>query len=370
MDIPVRPLQGWLKVAGRTPLNYRFVAKELASIVLIHGQDSLRADRALEAALKARGADASDVVRIWGDESSFDDVFSAANSRSLFSERTVVVVRRAEKLRGGGAKGPEETPEGDDDGDVAEEVEEKPASRKGAGKPAPAGDLPELDSWSTLVLVARKVDRRFGMWKKLGKAAELIDVDYLKGRVLNMAAAAEAKTLGLRLSEEILRETVEQSGPSLGRIVSEFEKMRLFGSTSAVADQGIVAVTANAPLYLLSDALMAKDKRRCLDLLDDALRQGEAGLRVLATLHGTIRRLAMFRALRASGVSTADAGTQLGIIPFKVADTERAARSWADAEIASALSIFAEADRRLKLSAPTGPLLTHALARVASGARA
>jgi DNA polymerase III delta subunit len=346
------------------------VAKELASIVLIHGQDSLRADRALDAALKDRGAEASDVVRIWGDESSFEEVFTAANSRSLFSERTVVVVRRAEKLRGGGAKGPEEENEGDGEGGMADEVEEKPANRKSAGKSSPAGDLPEFDSWSTLILVARKVDRRFGMWKKLGKVAELIDADYLKGRVLNMAAAAEAKTLGLRLSEEVLRETVEQSGPSLGRIVSELEKMVLFGSASAAAGHGTVAVTASAPLYLLSDALMAKDKKRCLDFLDDALRQGEAGLRVLATLHGTIRRLATFRALRSSGISTAEAGAQLGIIPFKVADTERAARNWGEAEIAAALAIFAEADRRLKLSAPTGPLLTYALARVASGARA
>ena len=209
------------------------------------------------------------------------------------------------------------------------------------------------------------------MWKKLSKVADVIDADYFKGRALNMAAAAEAKSLGLKLSDEVLQETVEQSGPALGRIVSEFEKMVLYqdgGTGKGAAD--IVAVTSAPPLYLLADALLSKNKRKSLGYLDDALRQGEAGLRVLATLHGTIRRLAMFRAMRAQGIASTEAGSRLGIMPFKVMDTDRAARAWSELEIARALSVFAEADRRLKLSAPTVPVLTHALVQVVGGGRA
>ncbi|MEO8362299.1 MAG: DNA polymerase III subunit delta, partial [Vicinamibacteria bacterium] len=249
------------------------------------------------------------------------------------------------------------------------EPEGKKPARKGAAKAAPQNDLPELDESSCLILVTRKADRRFGMWKKISKVAEVIDVDYLKGRSLNMAAAAEAKAMGLRISEDVLRETVEQSGPSLGRIVSEFEKMVLFQGGSARDGEGLVAVTSAPPLYLLSDALMLKQKGEMLSLLDEALRQGEAGLRVLATAHGTVRKLAVFRALRRAGMSSADAGSQAGILPFKVADTERAARQWSDVDIGKALSAFAEADRRLKLSSPTVPVLTHALASAVSGGR-
>jgi DNA polymerase III delta subunit len=68
-------------------------------------------------------------------------------------------------------------------------------------------------------------------------------------------------------------------------------------------------------------------------------------------------------------VSSAEAGVSAGILPFKVADTERAARAWSARDLGRALAIFAEADRRLKLSAPAGPLLTHALASVAGGGR-
>ncbi len=346
------------------------MAREQNPIVLIVGQDSLRSDRALDGVLKARKVDPSEIIRIWGDESSFPDVLAAAASRSLFSDKTVVIVRRAEKLRGAGGRDPEEDSEGDEDAPTPEVVEEKPKGKKGAAK-APAGDLPDLDPASTLVFVARKVDRRIGMWKKLSKVADVIDADYFKGRALNMAAAAEAKSLGLKLSDEVLQETVEQSGPALGRIVSEFEKMVLYqdgGTGKGAAD--IVAVTSAPPLYLLADALLSKNKRKSLGYLDDALRQGEAGLRVLATLHGTIRRLAMFRAMRAQGIASTEAGSRLGIMPFKVMDTDRAARAWSELEIARALSVFAEADRRLKLSAPTVPVLTHALVQVVGGGRA
>lgn len=348
------------------------MAKASSPLVLILGQDSLLADRALARVLGERGIDPSEIVRLWGDESSFADVFTAAASRTLFSDRTVVVVRRAEKLRGGG-RDPEE--DAGEEGTELPEVEpprERASGRKGGSKSAatPVSDLPDLDPGSTLIFVVRKTDRRFGMWKKISKVAELIDADYLKGQGLLRAAAAEAKALGLRVPDDLLKDLVEQSGPSLGRIVSELEKMLLYQGPSGRGAEESVAVTSSPPLYLLADALMLKDKRRSLGLLDEALRQGEAGLRVLATVHGTVRKLALFRALRGSGVSAAEAGAQLGIFPFKVAETERAARSWSEADIARALAIFAEADRRLKLSAPAVPVLTHALARVASGGRA
>ena len=349
------------------------MAKASSPIVLILGQDSLRADRELARVLKERGVDPSEIVRLWGDESSFADVFAAAMSRTLFSDRTVVVVRRAEKLRGGGPEADEET--GEEGVEPPEPVEEplaKSGKRKSGNKAAasPAAEIPDLDPSSILILVVRKTDRRYGLWKKVSKVAEVIDADYLKGRALSMAAFAEAKTLGLRVPDDLLKDLVEQSGPSLGRIASELEKMLLYQGPGGKGAEESVAVTSSPPLYQLADALMVRDKGRSLGLLDETLRQGEAGLRVLATLHSTVRRLALFRALRGSGVPSAEAGARVGILPFKVADTERAARSWSDADIGRALAIFAEADRRLKLSAPAVPVLTHALARVASGGRA
>lgn len=350
------------------------MAKSLSPLVLILGQDSLRADRALAEALAVRNVEADDIVRIWGDESSFPQVFAAATSRSLFSDRTVVVVRRAERLRDAGKAGTDEDHDGDEDSAEDDEPAEAPAKARGSkgGKSAKDAtpEIPELDATSCLILVARKVDRRGGLWRKVGKAAETIDADYLKGKGLLMQAGNEARALGLRIAEDVLRDLVEQSGPSLGRIVSELEKMALYASTPGRAADDIIATTSSPPLYLLSDAVLARDRKRCLGLLDDALRQGEHGLRVLATLHGSVRRLAMFRAARKSGTPAAEAAQQLGIMPFKVADMDRAARSWSDAEVGRALSVFAEVDRRLKLSGPASAALVHALARVTSGARA
>lgn len=346
------------------------MAQASSPIVLILGQDSLRADHALAKVLKVRGVDASEIVRIWGDESSFSDVFAAAAARSLFSEKTVVLVRRAERLRGSGRSSDDEA--ADSDGtDGSDEPAPKARGKGQSSKTAAStGDLPDLDPSSLLILVARKVDRRIGLWKKLSKAAELIDADYLKGRSLTMAAAAEAKALGLRVADDLLRDIVEQSGPSLGRIVSELEKMLLFEGATGRGSEDLLAVTSSPPLYRLSDAIMLRNKREALSLLDEALRQGEAGLRVLATAHGTVRKLAVFRALRQAGVASAEAGAQAGILPFKVSETDRAARAWSASDLGRAFAVFAEADRRLKLSAPAAPLLTHALSTVASGGRA
>ncbi len=341
-------------------------------MVLVLGPDSLRADRALQRVLEDRGVNPQDVTRIWGDESSFGEVFSAATARSLFSSRTVVIVRRAERLRGGGGIDPGATEDesGSPEAETAEagEEERNPQGRRAARGEA-STELPVLDPSSCIILVARKVDRRVGLWNKIGKVAEIVDAEYLKNKALYAAAADEARALGLRLSEEIVRETVEQSGPSLGRIVSEFEKMRLFQGGSGGASEDLLAVTSSRPLYLLSDSVCNKDKRESLDLLGEALRQGEAGLRILATAHGTIRKLALFRALRKRGVSASDAGAQAGLMPFKVGDAERASRNWTDSDLSCAFALLAEADRRLKLSAPQGPVLAHTIVAAAGGGR-
>jgi len=152
--------------------------------------------------------------------------------------------------------------------------------------------------------------------------------------------------------------------------VSELEKLHLFEGERATGTDELVAVTSSPPLYRLSDALMERNRAETLELADEALRQGEAALRILATAHGTIRKLGVLKALRAAGVPSAEAGAQAGLLPFKVADTERAARSWSDADLSRAFGAFAEADRRLKLSAPSGPVLTQALAAVTVRGRA
>ena len=345
---------------------------KVSPIVLILGEDSFRADRALSRTLLELKVDPAEIVRIWGDEASFAEVFAAAQSRSLFAERTVVLVRRAERLRGGGGKDAEDVGAEATDGERSDEAPPPPPTRAGRGKAAaPSGpEVPELDEGSTLILMARKADRRLGIWKKISKVAATLDAEALKGKALYAAANEEARRLGVRVQEGVLRDLVDQSGPSLGRIVSELEKLQLFEAGSGRGADELVAVTSAPPLYRLSDALVERDRALCLELADEALAQGEAPLRILATAQGTIRKLALLKALRSAGVPSAEAGAQAGLLPFKVAETERAARAWSALDLDRAFGSFAEADRRIKLSAPAPTVVVQTLAEVTLRGRA
>lgn len=339
--------------------------------VLIAGEDSWRADRALERVLatRAKGLDPADFTRLWGDECAFDDVVAAANSRSLFSPRTVVIVRRAEKLRGVGAVESEEAGDGSTDGPAAEAGSaEEPAdgSLRAKGRKAPpAPDLPEIDGDALVVLVARKPDRRRGLWRKLSNAAQVEDAAVLKGRQLNEAAAAEASRLKVRLPYEALRDLVEQCGPELGRIVSEIEKIALYGAGSS---DDLLATTGGPPPWAFTDALASRSSETVAHA-HAALEQGEPALMLLSMAHRALRRTLVFGALRGAGTSSAEAAKELGLMPFKVADTEEAARAWDRGSIAVALQSLSECDRVLKLSSPPAPALLLATARATMPSR-
>lgn len=360
-------------------------ARAGSPIVLISGEDSLLSDRALARVLKERAGeeDPAEFRRLWGDECSINDVFSAAQNRSLFSSRTIVIVRRAEKLRGMGKSGDAGPDASDGDASADERGDEtpveaplqatKPARKKSAKSEGP--QLPELDDDSLVVFVARKVDRRGGLWKKISDAATFIDVQPLKGRALQDAAAEEARALGVKLGFEALKDLCEQAGPSLGRIVSELEKMSLYAGRG-MDSSDVVSGTGAPPPWTFSDAVASRRTKVAIAALQESIEMGEPPLMLLSMAHRSIRRTLVFGALRSAGMDATSAASRAGVMPFKVRETEEAVRQWtssasraeskgAVANVTSkggrAMKALSEADRLLKLSSPGGPALASAV---------
>lgn len=284
--------------------------------------DSFLAEEALELVLAAAvGADREGAIQVLrGDETTWARVLDAARTRSLFSDRRAVVVRDADALRG--------EPEGLEDY---------------LGDPTPG---------VTLVLVAPKPDKRRAVWKRVLDRASVVKAEPLKGQALRAYVMKEVRRRGIALGQDGLEELVERVGQDLRRVMGELDKLEAFGQgTQALSVDDVAAVLGKGlarPLYRLGDAFVAWRPAEVLELMEESLEEGEAPLRVLATLHRVVRQLRGARALRDARVPREEMAARLGVPPFKLGDLLAAERQWSEPELRAALEALGRADRRMK----------------------
>jgi len=299
--------------------------------------DGYLAEAALERVLEqAIGGDRQDALQTFrGEEASWAQVLDAARTRSLFAPKKALVVRQAESLRG------------DDDGVLAYLKDPTPGV--------------------TLVLVAAKPDKRKTLWKRLFEAASVTLAEPLRGARLKGYVREELRRRKLQLGEDALVALVERVGADLRRLIGEVDKLQAYAEGERLSADEVVQVLGRGfarPLYELSDAFGERRSRATLELLEQALDEGEAPLRILATLHRGLRELRKARALQAQRAPRERmlAALGLGNRAFKLEAMLEAARQWDEPAFRRATAALERADRAIKTSADPRVALAAAVA--------
>ncbi len=259
-------------------------------------------------------------------------MIDAARTRSLFAPTRAVVVRRTEQLKGDG---------GELDGYLED--------------PTPG---------VTLILQAGKPDKRRAVWKRLLKKAPVTSADPLKGRRLRSYAADQLRQRKLEIGLDGLEELIERVGQDLRRLMGEIDKLEAYAQGQALSGADVSEILGRGmgqPIYKLTDAFMARQRDEALRLLEQALEDREPGLRLLASLHYTLRRLRVAKQLGRTGRGGPELASQLGVPPFKVRDVMDAAKRWSRANLAAALVALQRADLRIKTGTDQVVALTAAL---------
>jgi len=312
-------------------------------ILAVVGEDTYLAEEALERILAAAvGEERQDAVQVfYGDEAKWEEVLAAARTGSLFAPRRAVVVRRAELLKG-------------DEEAVAEYATE------------PAPD-------ATLVLVAAKPDRRRNPWKKLLPRVTVHDAAPKRGRALRAHVEQELRARGLRFAPDAFEELVSEVGQDLRRLMGEVDKLEAFtGGRREISADDVAAVLGRGlgqPLYLLSDAFASRDAARSLELVERLLGDGEEGLRILSTLHRSLRQVRGARAMREARVPRDEIGARLlpANMQFKLEALLDASQRWSEPDLRRGLVALGRADRRVKRGADAATTLVAAVAASCGG---
>jgi DNA polymerase-3 subunit delta len=318
-------------------------ASRTGGVEAIVGEDTYLAEEALERILAASiGEDRDDALRVfYGDETKWEEVLGAARTGSLFASRRAIVVRRADQLKG-----------------------DEEAVTTYATDPAPD---------AILVLVAARPDRRRNPWKKLLPKVTVHDATPRKGRALRAHVEDELRRRGLRFAPDALNELIAEVGQDLRRLMGEVDKLEAFaGGGKDISADDVAAVLGRGlgqPLYLLGDAFASRDAPASLELVERLLGDGEEGLRLLSTLHRSLRQVRGARAMREARVPRDDIGAR--ILPpsmqFKLDALLEASRRWSEAHLRRALAALGRADRRMKRGGDPATMLVAAVVESCGG---
>jgi DNA polymerase III delta subunit len=335
-------------------------------IQAIVGEDTYLAEVALERVLAAAiGEDRQEALQIlYGDEKKWEDVLGFARTGSLFVARRAIVVRRADLLKYANAPKDDETPAREGRKGKAQ-VEEDPVEVY-AGDPVP--DV-------TLVLMVAKPDRRRNPWKKLLPRVTVHDVSPKKGRALRTHVEAELQARGLRFAPDALNDLLGEVGQDLRRLMGEVDKLEAFaGGRRDITAEDLAAVLGRGlgqPLYLLSDAFGRRDVSASLEHVERLLGDGEEGLRILSTLHRSLRQVRGALAMREARAPRDVIGATL-LLPhmqFKLDALLDASRRWSEPDLRRALGALGRADRRMKRGGEAATTLVAAVAESCGGER-
>lgn len=168
-----------------------------------------------------------------------------------------------------------------------------------------------LPEWSVLLLSAVQVDRRSRIFKRFEAVGAAFDLALERDRTGKVSRATlleiigerlrqAGKTLDYRAQETLLT----RAGDDLRSVRQELEKLFLFvgdRSTISVQDvENVIIDQGEAWIFDLTHALGDRDATAALAHLARLLSQGEAALKILATLTSEIRRLLRARQLLAT----------------------------------------------------------------------
>ena len=230
-----------------------------------------------------------------------ESILHAARDRAMFSERRVVVVRNAGRLRG---------------------------PRHQRTQDALAAGIPLLPDYSTLILLANAEDseeRRsrspFGeklmaALKSHGKVEQFAPP---KPEELAQLAIREATALGKTLPSPAAAQLAQRVGPDSVRAVQEVRKLAAFVGERSTISAADVAEMIPAPpddnIFHLLDATMNGDRRGALEVLAQLRQSGMAVPQILVMLARTLRQVAQAKFLADQRIQP---GMEIDAVPREV----------------------------------------------------
>lgn len=251
-----------------------------------------------------------------------DEITGACNTLPFMSEKRLVVIQGAERL-------------------------------KKAASEAIVSYLENPNDTTVLALIAEKLAKNTRLYKAIAKVDKkaVIDCAPRSARELPQQVQQFAQSKGVTITRQAAEELISLVGESTVHLDGELTKMAIALGRGALIDlpevQAHVARVAEPKPWHLSDALSARDAKKCAVLLTRMNAQSPFGLLTMCV--NRIRDLLIAKDLQGQG--TGALASALGKPDWQVKNYARWADGFSQAELEKALISAAACDQAMKTGA-------------------
>ncbi len=258
-------------------------------------------------------------VALDGEEFEFSRFIEALQTDSLFGERTLVHLKRVEKL------------------------------------PEPEALLPHLERARSpdlcVIFEGEKLEGRGKLYKALKELGEVQEFTPPTRQELPKRVSELLGERGVRLPAQGLRALLEGVEGDLMRLDREIEKLACYahGKKSLTLEEleGVIFHDRGGSVFAALEALLAR-RPEALKLLRAALEGGEEPTKVFYLLAAEVRALLRVKSLAAEGFSNAQIAQRTGDFPWRAAKRRRLAESLRCEELIELIHRLHEEDVAIK----------------------
>lgn len=256
-----------------------------------------------------------------GNECRGDEIASVAQTLPMFTDRRLVLVKRAADLTA-----------------AALEILVSYVSN-----PSPA---------TCLVFLGEKIDQRKKFFQEIKKKGELVEFKKPYENQLGTFIRDEARILGKKIDAAAVEMLVYLVGANLHELASQLEKVASYvGGRELITLEdvkGIVSDTKVESVFEFANALGLKELGKALRSMHTILRDGEAPLYILAMVARHFRQLWKVREQMAKKVPQQEIARATGINPYFLNGIMGQARNFEISDLKGIFEALFAADLALK----------------------
>ena len=314
-----------LKKGGIPPVCFLFGEEQF----LVERAASMMLAKAIDPSLKDFNFNV-----YYGNESKGVDIIDAAQTLPMFSERRMVLVKRAEQLK-------------------ADALE---IMLPYILKPAPG---------TCLLLTGTKIDQRKKFFLEFKKHGVLVEYKRYYDNKLSGFIQTEAVTHGKPFETAAAELLAALIGNNLQELSSQIEKLVVYAGTKqriTVDDVRIMASSSKAfTAFELAKFLSLRDVSGALKCLDTLFLHGEDAPMIIGALTSHFRKLWRVRELLDKKMSQADIGSELSINSYFLGETVTQARNFTRIELKRIFEEFYRCDVASKTGGGQSYTLLHGM---------
>ncbi len=301
--------------------------KKILPVYYLFGEDSYSVDitfEAIEKAVQPLITSDFDKEVLYGENQSFTNIIGLASTFPFGSEKKLIIVKQAEKLK---------------------DKKEKKEIVSYFESPAEFTVLVFLHE-GTITNPASEP------YKTLANQGYLFEAKELKGKSLIDWLISTVEKNGKTISYDNAQLLTDISGENRNALESQLEKIFIYvGDNKEITIESIRGLSTSLKQYTIFDlqnAIGKKNKSAALKVLFNLLKNGMEPIQVIAMLNKYFTSLARLNELVATNTNEFQVARIMGTHPFYLKDYHSARRMYSDKHLTDAFSALLKADLSIK----------------------